>query len=98
MPTAKPAADVLEIPKKRGAYGEGTVFQRSDNGRWQIGFYDLNGRRRQQSFNTEAQARKALHRHLVLRDAGKLDPPESRTKIETLANAYLRYIKNSTKS
>lgn len=31
----------------------------------------------------------------MLRDAGKLDPPESRTRVETLADSYLRYVKNS---
>ena len=87
--------DVLEIPRKRGTYGEGSCYQRQDNKRWEISFYDNEGRRRRHSFNTEAKARKALNRCLALKEAGKLDAPEGRTKIDTLADAYLRYMKNS---
>jgi integrase len=87
-------ADVLEIPKKRGEYGNGTIFQRKDR-RWQIGFYDTQGRRRQKTFRSEQLAKKALQKFLVLREAGKLDAPESRTRVQALGEAYLRYAKNS---
>jgi integrase len=88
-------ATVLEIPKKRGKYGEGSCYQRQDNGRWEISFYDNEGRRRRQSFSTESKAQRALAQKLALKDAGKLDAPEGRTRIDSLADAYLRYIKNS---
>jgi len=88
-------SELLEIPKKRGKYGEGSCYQRSDNGRWEISFYDNEGRRRRQSFSTEAKARKALTRKLALKEVGKLDAPEGRAKTDTLADAYVRYIKNS---
>lgn len=88
-------ADVLEIRKKRGTYGEGSCYQRTDNRRWEISFYDNEGRRRRESFKTERKARKALTRKLALKEVGKLDAPEGRTKIDALADAYLRYIKNS---
>ncbi len=88
-------AEVLELPKKRGEYGQGSCYQRKDNGRWEISFYDSEGRRRRQSFSTEAKAQKALSRSLVLKETGKLDAPEGRAKVETLAAAYLRYIENS---
>lgn len=88
-------AQILELPKKRGSYGEGSCYQRKDNGRWEISFYDNEGRRRRQSFSTESKARKALNRALTLKEAGKLDEPETRVKVDTLAEAYLRYMKNS---
>lgn len=88
-------AVVLEIPKKRGRYGEGSCYQRQDNGRWEISFYDNEGRRRRESFSTEAKARKVLNRKLALKDVGKLDAPETRVKVDTLAAAYLRYVRNS---
>lgn len=86
---------ILEIPKKRAKYGEGSIYQRQDNGRWEISFYDNEGRRRRQSFSTEQKAQKALNRALTLKEAGKLDEPETRVKVDTLAEAYLRYMKNS---
>ena len=82
-------AEVLEIPKKRGEYGQGSCYQRADNGRWEISFYDNEGRRRRQSFNTEAKARKALNRALTLKEVGKLDAPETRVRIDGLTEAYL---------
>jgi integrase len=88
-------AEVLEIPKKRGKYGEGSCYQRQDNERWEISFYDNEGRRRRESFSTESKARKALVRKLALKETGKLDAPEGRTKVDSLSTAYLRYIKNS---
>jgi integrase len=88
-------AEILEIPKHRGRYGEGSCYQRQDNSRWEISFYDNEGRRRRESFSTEAKARKALTRKLALKEAGKLDAPEGRTKTDTISAAYLRYIKNS---
>jgi hypothetical protein len=87
--------DVLELPKKRGKYGDGSCYQREDNKRWEISFYDNEGRRRRQSFSTEAKALRALERALTLKEAGKLDEPETRVKIDALAEAYLRYMKNS---
>jgi integrase len=91
-------AQVLEIhaPKTgKGKYGEGSCYQREDNLRWEISFYDNEGIRRRKSFSTEAKARAALNRFLVLKKAGKLDAPEGRSKTDVLAEAYLRYIKNS---
>src|SRR5262250_26249 len=88
-------AQILEIPKKRGKYGEGSIYRRSDNGRWEISFYDNEGRRRRQSFSTEAKAQKALNRALTLKETGKLDEPESRVRVDALLEAYLRYLKNS---
>src|SRR6266480_951961 len=92
---AETKAEILEIPKKRGTYGEGSCYQRQDNKRWEISFYDHEGRRRRQSFSTESKARKALNRALTLKEAGKLDEPETRVRIDALAEAYLRYMKNS---
>ena len=95
MSTNVAIADVLELPKKRGEYGRGSIYQRQDNGRWEISFYDQEGRRRRHSFSTESKAQKALNRFLVLKETGKLDSPEGRAKTEHLAEAYLRYVKNS---
>ena len=58
--------EVLELPTKRGKYGEGSLYQRPDNLRWEISFYDNEGRRRRQSFSTEAKAQSALNRALKL--------------------------------
>ena len=88
-------AEILTIPKPRGEYGKGSCYRRSDNGRWQISFYDQEGRRRRKSFSTEAKARKMLARMLSLKDAGKLDPPEGRTKVDALADSYKLYARNS---
>jgi integrase len=88
-------AEVLEIPKRRGEYGKGSCYQREDNGRWEISFYDNEGRRRRHSFSTEAKAQKALNRFLVLKETGKLDAPEGRVKVDTLAESYKLYAKNS---
>jgi hypothetical protein len=87
-------AEVLEIPKKRGKYGEGSIRQLGLK-RWQISYYDAQGRRRRESFSTEAKAEKALTRALALRDTGKLEPYEGRLKVDALAEAYKTYIKNS---
>ena len=86
-------ANVIEIPKKRGKYGEGSIVQRGD--RWQISFYDNEGRRRRQSFSTFNKAKEKLNRLLALRDEGKLDAPKSRTKIDTVAELYLADRKGS---
>jgi len=80
-------AEVLEIPKQRGKYGEGSIVQRGD--RWQISFYDGEGRRRRETYSTELKAQKALRSRLALKDAGKLDPVESRVTVDTLAELYL---------
>ena len=45
-------AEVLEIPKRRGKYGEGSIRQLGLK-RWQISYYDTQGRRRRESFSTE---------------------------------------------
>ncbi len=90
---ANPAA-VLEIPKQRGKYGEGSCRQLGP-ARWQISFYDAQGRRRRESFSTEAKAQKALSRALALRDSGKLDPQEGRVKVDALAESYKVYAENS---
>lgn len=81
--------------KTRGQYGEGSCYQRRDNLRWEISFYDNEGRRRRESFSTESKARKALTRKLALKEAGKLDQPEGRVRVDALYDQYLRYIKNS---
>ena len=86
-------AEILEIPKKRGKYGEGSIQQLGPN-RWQISFYDAQGRRRRE-FTTEAKAQKALTRALALRDSGKLDPYEGRVKVDALAESYKTYAENS---
>lgn len=88
-------AEVLEIPTKRGEYGQGSCYQRSDSGRWEISFYDQEGRRRRKSYNTEAKARKMLTRMLALKESGKLDAPEGRTKVDALAESYKLYARNS---
>lgn len=88
-----PTADV-EIPNQRGTYGEGSVRPLGPK-RWQISYYDAQGRRRRESFATEAKAEKALTRALALRDAGKLDPHEGRVKVDALAESYKLYARNS---
>lgn len=80
-------AEVLEIPKERAGYGEGSIVQRGS--RWQISYYDNEGRRRRESYSTEVKARKALQTKLALKEAGKLDPAESRTTIDAIAKLYL---------
>jgi hypothetical protein len=80
-------AEVLEIPKAKGKYGQGSIIQRGN--RWQISFYDNEGRRRRESFSTEAKAEKALRQKLVLKETGKLDEVESRITVDTLADLYL---------
>jgi integrase len=80
-------AEILEIPKKRSEYGEGSVVQRGS--RWQISYYDNNGRRRRESYRTEAKAQKALKTKLTLKEAGKLDAAETRTTIDSIAKLYL---------
>ncbi len=77
----------MEIPKRRSKYGEGSIIQRGD--RWQISFYDNEGRRRRESYSTETKARKALQKKLTLKETGKLDPAEIRVTIDTIANLYL---------
>jgi integrase len=83
----KSVAEILEIPKARAKYGEGSVVQRGT--RWQISYYDTEGCRRRESYSTEAKARKALKTKLVLKDAGKLDPAEGRITIDAIADRYL---------
>lgn len=80
-------AAVLEIPKSRAKYGEGSIVRRGD--RWQISFYDNDGRRRRESYSTEAKAEKALKTKLVLKETGKLDPAEGRATIDSIAILYL---------
>ena len=80
-------AEILEIPKQRSEYGAGSVVQRGD--RWQISYYDNEGRRRRESYRTEVKARKALKTKLTLKEVGKLDDAETRTTIDTIAELYL---------
>ena len=86
--------EVLEIPKKKGKYGDGGIRQLGPN-RFQISFYDSEGRRRRESYSTLAKADKELTKKLTLKEAGKLDPAEGRVKVDTLAEAYKTYISNS---
>lgn len=94
MTSTIPAIEVSETTKARSKYGEGGIRHLGPD-RWQISFYDAQGRRRRKSFNTESKAQKALTRALVLRDSGKLDPREGRVKIDDLAEAYKTYAENS---
>jgi integrase len=87
-------AAVLEMPKRESTYGEGSVRQLGP-ARWQISFYDAQGKRRRKSFSTEAKAQKELTRALTLRDSGKLDPQDGRVKVDALAEAYKTYAQNS---
>jgi hypothetical protein len=43
----------------------------------------------------EHSTRQALNRAQTLKQAGKLDEPETGVNVDTLAEAYLRYMKNS---
>jgi hypothetical protein len=73
------AAEGTEVAEnKQRGYGQGSIRKLSDN-RFQVSFYDHQGRRRRESFPTEAKAQRALTRMLALRDAGKLDAQESRS-------------------
>jgi integrase len=85
---------VLEIPKTRGKYGEGSIRQIGPK-RWQISYYDNQGRRRRESFRTEDRARRKLAAAIALRDTGKLEPQEGRVKINSLSEVYKTYAKNS---
>ena len=87
MSTDISLAEILEIPKQRSEYGTGSITQRGS--RWQISFYDGEGRRRRETFRTEAKARRALTAKLALKDAGKLDAAESRITADALAKLYL---------
>jgi integrase len=87
-------AAVVEIPKQRPEYGKGGIRQLGP-ARWQISFYDSEGRRRRKSFKTYAKADKALTKAVTLKEAGKLDPADGRVKIDALAAAYKTYISNS---
>lgn len=86
-------ASVAENPVHR-TYGEGSI-RKLESGRWQISFYDGEGRRRRESFRTEASAQKALTRTIALRDAGKLEPNDGRAKVDSLAESYQLYAQNS---
>ncbi len=88
--------EVLDVPKRRARseYGKGGI-RRLGPTRFQISFYDAQGRRRRESFKTEAKAIKALNKATTLRDAGKLDPAEGRVKVDSLAEAYKTYAANS---
>lgn len=86
---------VLEAPKvARPKYGEGGIRCLGPD-RWQISFYDAQGRRRRESYKTEKKARKALLKKLTLKEAGKLDPLEGRAKVDALAESYKTYAANS---
>lgn len=85
---------VIEIPKKRGKYGEGSLRQLGPD-RWQISFYDAQGRRRRESFSTFKKAEKQLTAMLALRDMGRLEPYEGRITVASLADAYKVYAQNS---
>jgi integrase len=87
-------ANILEIPKQRGKYGEGSIRQLAED-RWMISFYDREGRRRRKSYKTEAKARAALATATTLREAGKLDPHDAKVKVDALAESYKTYAANS---
>lgn len=87
MANSASVAEILEIPKQRGKYGEGSIVRRGS--RWQISFYDNEGRRRRESYSTEAKAEKALRQKIVLKETGKLDAAESRATIDKIADLYL---------
>lgn len=80
-------AEVLEIPRKRAVNGSGNITQRGNH--YQISFYDGAGRRRRESYPTLEKAQKALKTKLVLKETGKLDAVDVRTKVDTLAALYL---------
>ena len=79
----------------RGEYGKGSVVPRP-NGRWQIQFSDTSGRRRSESFSTEAKATRALAKRILQKEAGVLEvSSDARVKMAGLAEAYKVYAKNS---
>src|ERR1700677_3224368 len=80
-------AEILEIPTRRARYGEGSVVRRGD--RWQISFYDNEGRRRRESYRTEAKARSVITTKAALKEAGRPDTAEPRITIDTVAKLYL---------
>ena len=87
-------AEVLEIPKARGEYGKGNITQRGD--RWQISFYDNEGRRRRETYSTEVKAQKALNQKIALKETGKLDEHESRITVDGIASLYLEARKGTS--
>jgi integrase len=94
----KTNAAVIEIPNQRPEYGKGGIRCLAPD-RWQISYYDSQGRRRRESFSTKAKAKKELKDYLTLKRKGKLDPVEGRVKVDTLAQSYKVYAANSaTKS
>jgi integrase len=80
--------------QKRPEYGKGGIRELGP-ARWQISYYDDQGRRTRKSFSTEAKAKKALTTATTLREAGKLDPRDSRIKVDSLAASYKVYAANS---
>jgi len=86
-------AEVLELEKERRQHGQGGIYSRP-NGRWQIAFYDRSGRKIRETYKTYDKAEKALNKRLAQVDAGVLET-ETRVKIDSLADSYLLYAKNS---
>jgi integrase len=86
---------VIELKRTRREHGTGGVYERP-NGRWQIQYYDQTGRKRRETYSTEAKARKKLDQRIAQRDAGTLETAStSRVKIDALADSYKLYAKNS---
>lgn len=87
-------AKVLEFEKSRREYGSGNITKRP-NGRYQIQYYEVQGRRRRETYKTEDRARKMLAKRLAQQDAGTLESADSsRMKIDILAESYQLYAKN----
>jgi integrase len=90
----QPAPLIIEIPKQRPEYGKGGIRYRGP-GRWEISFYDAQGRRRRKCYKTEKKAQTELTKALALKDVGKLDPYDAKVKVDSLAESYKVYAANS---
>jgi integrase len=91
-------AAILEMPshsresseplsKVRRKNGKGCVVQRGS--RFQISYYDAEGRRRRKSYKTLEKAEGELAYKIKLREKGKPDEAETRITVDALSDLYI---------
>ena len=82
-----PVSNVVEMPKPRRKNGKGCVVQRGN--RFQISYYDAEGRRRRKSYKTLEKAEGELAYKIKLREKGKPDEAETRITVDALSELYI---------
>jgi hypothetical protein len=81
--------------KKSRKNGDGTTFFDNKRERWVSSYFDINGRRRTQTFHKKGDAEKWRINQIAIRDSGgNTHPEDPKRTVEEFLNGWLEYRKS----